>query len=201
VKPLLFATTNPGKLRELRALVSGLPIEVVSLADRPGAPAVVEDGETFESNAAKKAVAIRDFHHIAALADDSGLCVDALGGAPGVLSARFAGPAPNRDSANNAKLLELLRDTPDPRTAAFRCVLCLAPLGGSPVFAAGECRGVIARKPKGANGFGYDPIFFVYQFGKTFAELTSDEKNQISHRRKAFETLRPHLEAWATAAE
>jgi XTP/dITP diphosphohydrolase len=202
---LLFATANRGKLAELHALVQGLPIEVESLAEHD-ALEVVEDGATLEVNALKKARAYFDRFGLAALADDTGLCVDALGGAPGVRSARFAFPegAPEpasakvRDEANNARLLAELAGRPDEaRGAEFRCALCLVLPGRAPVTVHGVCRGRIARAPRGANGFGYDPLFEVPEFGRTLAEMAAAEKNRISHRARAFAALRPHLERLA----
>ncbi len=189
---LLFATRNQGKVAELRALVGDL-VEVVSLDDVPGVPEVEEDGATFADNARKKAVASAEATGLPSLADDSGLCVDALDGRPGVLSARYA-PGDDRD-----RYLKLLRDLdgvpPEKRGAAFRCVLCLAFPDGRTVFADGECRGRIAQAQEGEGGFGYDPVFEVEPGGRTMAQLTRDEKSAISHRGCAFRALRPRLEA------
>jgi XTP/dITP diphosphohydrolase len=188
---LLFATGNAGKLRELRALAGSL-VEVVSLAEFPGLEEPVEDGTTFEANAIKKAVWYSKATGLAALADDSGLCVDALGGRPGVMSARYA---PGPDDARVARLLgELARVPPEQRGAAFVCALCLAVPGKVPLVEVGECRGRIAAKPAGANGFGYDPVFFVTQLGRTMAELTPEEKGRVSHRGAALRKMRQHLE-------
>ena len=206
LKRLLFASTNPGKLIEVRSLVAGLPVRVVSLAELPPAPPVEEDRDTFRGNAMKKALELRDFHHLATLADDSGLRVDALDGAPGVLSARFAveepdhvsGPRRAQDEANIRKLLGLLAGIPSSRRQArFVCALCFAPLDGEPTFADGECAGVISDEPRGSGGFGYDPVFLMPSLGRTFAELSPEEKNQLSHRRQALDRLRPTLAAWA----
>ncbi|MGA9524195.1 MAG: RdgB/HAM1 family non-canonical purine NTP pyrophosphatase [Myxococcaceae bacterium] len=189
---LLFATRNKGKVAELRALVGDL-VEVVSLDDVPGVPEVEEDGATFEDNARKKAVVSAEASGLPSLADDSGLCVDALEGRPGVLSARYA-PGDDRD-----RFLKLLHDLegvpPEKRGAAFRCVLCLAFPDGRTVFADGECRGRIAQVPTGEGGFGYDPVFELEPGGRTMAQLTRDEKSAISHRGRAFRALRPRLEA------
>jgi XTP/dITP diphosphohydrolase len=200
VKPLVFASTNLGKVAEIATLLEGLPLEVVPLSRFPGAPAVIEDGATFAANAAKKAVAIRDFTGVSALADDSGLCVDALNGRPGVHSARYAGVGvgDGRDAANIASLLAALKAVPDAkRGAEFRCVLCFAPLDAPLLFAEGICRGVIATEPRGKGGFGYDPLFVPTEGTLTFGELPPEAKNAVSHRRQAVEAMKPHLSAWA----
>lgn len=195
---LLFATTNAGKVRELKALVEDLPIEVLSLADLPPQPEVEEDGRTFAENAEKKAREHFTRLGLATLADDSGLCVDALNGAPGIHSARFAGvEGPERDAANIARLLEELKDVPDEkRGAEFRCALSLVSEAGT-VAVEGVCRGRILRAPAGAEGFGYDPVFYVPELGKTFAEVSREEKNLHSHRARAFQLLRTELERLA----
>ncbi len=193
---LLFATHNAGKVKELRALV-GDALEVLSASDL-AVPEVVEDGETFRDNARKKALACAEATGLPSLADDSGLCVDALGGAPGVRSARYA---EGDDRARYEKLLEALAHTPDAeRGAAFRCVLCLALPDGRTFFAEGECRGTIARAAKGEGGFGYDPVFEVEPGGRTMAQLTREEKSAISHRGAAFRQMAPTLEKLARGA-
>ena len=191
MKPrLLFATTNAGKLKELRGLV-GDAVEVVSLKDLPPVPEPVEDAETFEGNAEKKARAYAEATGLPSLADDSGLCVDALGGRPGVHSARYA---PGDDRARYEKLLGELSGVPEERrTASFRCALCLALPGGKSHVEVGRCEGRILNGPKGAHGFGYDPVFFIPALGKTMAELTSEEKAGVSHRGEAFRKMRPVL--------
>jgi XTP/dITP diphosphohydrolase len=201
---LVFATTNRGKLAELEALVAGLPIEVVSLAGFPPYE-VEEDGATLEANAIKKAVEWRERTGLAVLADDTGLSVDALAGAPGVHSARYAsqGEPPLEDlaarsRANNERLLRELAGVPlERRGGAFRCALCLAVPGLPPLVVPGECRGRIALGGRGGQGFGYDPLFELPELGKTFAELSAEEKNRLSHRARAFQALRPHLERLA----
>ena len=191
---LLFATSNAGKLRELRELVGSL-FEVVSPADVPGLPDIVEDEQTFEGNARKKAVACARASGLPSLADDSGLCVDALGGGPGVKSARYASGS---DGQRSAKLLEEMSGVPEAqRGAEFRCALCLALPNGEQVIETGECAGRIATAARGQNGFGYDPIFVLSKLGKTMAELTPDQKSQISHRGEAFRRMKPHLVALA----
>jgi XTP/dITP diphosphohydrolase len=195
VKRLLFATTSAGKLRELRALVAGLPLEVLCLADVPAVPEVEEDGATFAENARKKALGYARATGLLALADDSGLCVDALGGRPGVLSARYA---PGDDRARYEKVLRELEAVEEARRgAAFRCALCLASPAGVLAEEEGECRGRILRAPAGQGGFGYDPVFYVPEAGRTMAELSLEEKQRVSHRGRAFALMRPHLEALA----
>ncbi len=190
---LVLASRNPGKLRELKALLEPLDIEVVSLEEYPGIPEVVEDGLTFTENAVKKARAVAAATGQVALADDSGLEVDYLNGAPGVFSARFAGEDRD-DRANNEKLLHLLAGVPwEKRTARFRCVVAVAFPGGAVYTAEGVCEGMIADEPRGEKGFGYDPLFFVPAFGKTFAQLEPAEKNKISHRAKALRKARKIL--------
>ena len=198
MKPrLLFATSNAGKLRELRGLV-GDAVEVVSLQDLPPIPEPVEDGATFEANAEKKARAYARASGLPALADDSGLCVDALGGRPGVHSARYA---EGNDRARYEKLLGELTGVEEARrTAAFVCALCLArPEGGPVVIEVGRCEGRIGQTPRGSHGFGYDPVFLL-SGERTMAELTSEEKAGVSHRGRAFQKMRTHLLALAGGA-
>jgi XTP/dITP diphosphohydrolase len=198
---LVVATNNRGKLDELRALVEGLPVEVRGITDVVrDPPQVVEDGDTFAANAQKKAIAIARMTMMMTLADDSGLEVDVLHGRPGVRSARFAHPRAT-DAENNAALLAALEALADAESAAFsarfRCVLALIdPFtnGGEPSMVEGVCEGAITRTPRGSGGFGYDPLFVVADTGKTMAELEPSQKNQISHRAKAFAALRPLLE-------
>jgi XTP/dITP diphosphohydrolase len=209
VLDLLFATTNPGKLRELRRLVEGMPVRVVSPADlgRP-LPEVEEDGATFQANAEKKARACARAAGLHALADDSGLCVDALWGMPGIRSARWSEPeAPGlsgleRDRANNRKLLLALRGVPpEIRGAEYRAVLALAAPDGRVVAAvSGSCRGRIAEGARGEGGFGYDPLFVpeaeLHREGhrpRTMAELPPAEKDALSHRGDAFRKMLPLL--------
>jgi len=197
---LLFATANPGKLAELRRLVEGLGVEVLSPADLPAPlPEVVEDGATFEENAAKKAVWCARAAGLHALADDSGLCVDALGGAPGVHSARWSEAdepglrGRERDDANNRKLAASLRGLgPESRGARYVAVLVLAaPGGGVLATVAGECPGAIAPAPRGGGGFGYDPWFLpAARPDRTMAELLPAEKDALSHRGAAMRRIR-----------
>lgn len=190
---LVLATRNPGKIRELALLLAPLDIEVVSMAEYPCLPEVVEDGATFTENAVKKAKTVAAATGCLAMGDDSGLEVDYLGGAPGIFSARFAGEE-NNDRANNEKLLQLLNGVPrEKRTARFCCVVAIAVPDGQVYTVSGSCEGIIAFEPKGEGGFGYDPLFFVPQFGKTFAELEPAVKNSISHRARALAGARQIL--------
>lgn len=195
---LLVATSNRGKLAELRSLLADLPIELVSLAEAlPDAPPVVEDGETFLENALIKARAAALRSTWVTLAEDSGLEVDALGGRPGVRSARFAREGAT-DAENNAALLSALAHVADDqRRARFRCVMVLLDPRSpdEPVVTEGRCEGWIGREPRGAGGFGYDPLFVVEGYGRTMAELDEVEKNRVSHRGKATLAMRAALEA------
>jgi XTP/dITP diphosphohydrolase len=208
---LLFGTTNQGKLRELRRLLEGLTIAVVT-PEALGAPLpeVVEDGATFRENAEKKARSFALASGRMALADDSGLCVDALDGAPGILSARWSEPeAPGalprqaRDRANNQKLLDSLAGMPaERRGAAYLAVLSLAgPDGRILASVEGRCRGRIEEAPRGTGGFGYDPLFVAEGQSLTMAELPAGEKDALSHRGAAFRALRPVLERLAALDE
>jgi XTP/dITP diphosphohydrolase len=200
---LVVATTNRGKLEELRALLAGLDIAVLGVADvLRDPPIIVEDGATFADNAIKKARAIAQATMMLSLADDSGLEVDALDGRPGVHSARFAHERAT-DAENNAALLSALDELgdrahdPSVSRARFRCVLALVdPFtdDGAPLLSEGACEGSITRTPRGAGGFGYDPLFVVEGGERTLAELSEDEKNAISHRARAFAAMKPLLE-------
>lgn len=192
---LLLATGNPGKLRELRALVAGTPLECVGLAEFPQVPVAEEPGATFAENACLKALHYAEHTGLWTLADDSGLEVDALDGAPGVLSARYAG-TPSDDAANNRKLVAALAGVaPARRTARFRCAMALAEPGRVRAETTGAFEGVIIDAPRGTNGFGYDPHFFVPDLGRTAAELPSDLKNRRSHRGQALRAMLPQLVA------
>jgi XTP/dITP diphosphohydrolase len=186
---LLVATRNPGKLREVQARVRVL--DVLSLDDVPPMPEVAETEDTLEGNAGLKALAAARGTGLWSVADDSGLFVDALGGAPGVWSARYA---PGTDADRVRALLGQMEPVVDgARGAAFRCVLALASPDGAVRFARGECRGTILRGPRGSGGFGYDPLFLLPELGRTMAELTLEEKGRISHRARALDALQPEL--------
>jgi XTP/dITP diphosphohydrolase len=190
---LLIATGNAGKFREFCELLADLPLRLTSLADFPDAPRVAEADTSYVANALHKAVTIARWSQCAALADDSGLEVDALGGAPGVRSARYAGEGQD-DRANVDKLLEALRDTPvAARTARFRCAIAVASPDGATLTAAGACAGHILGVRRGSAGFGYDPVFFYPPAGLTFAEMPTAQKHQVSHRGRACAALRPQL--------
>jgi XTP/dITP diphosphohydrolase len=184
---IVLASTNKGKTREIRELLKGFPIEIKNLDDFGPIPEVIEDGETFDDNAYKKSSFTAKVLGYPAIADDSGLCVEALDGAPGVYSARYAGEDAN-DADNVKKLLEELKDK-DNRNAAFQCVISIAVPTGAALTYEGSCEGIITREPAGENGFGYDPLFFFPEFNKTFAQLSMAEKGQVSHRGKALKEV------------
>ena len=182
---LLLATNNKAKVREYKHLLQGLPFELVSLAELGINTRVNEVGESLEENARLKATTLARESRLLVLADDSGLEVDALGGEPGRLSARYAGEgASDKDRINY--LLARLKDVPgEKRSARFRCVIAIARPDGEVELCSGECHGVITLEPRGEEGFGYDPIFYLPELGKTMAELTLEVKNQVSHRGQA----------------
>jgi XTP/dITP diphosphohydrolase len=186
-RPLVLATRNKGKIEEFKTLFSGFSIGIKSLNDFGPTPEPVEDGKTFEDNAYKKAHFTARVLGFPALADDSGLVVEALGGKPGVLSARYAGEGA-RDEAKILKLLKAMEGVSN-RKAAFECVIAIAVPRGPALIYEGRCEGEIAREPMGNNGFGYDPIFFYEPSGKTFAQMSQEEKNRVSHRGKAMAKL------------
>jgi XTP/dITP diphosphohydrolase len=193
MKKLLLATNNKGKLREYRRLLRGIPFEIVTPLDCGIKAEIAETGATFEENAILKATTVASLSNLLTLADDSGLEVDALGGAPGPLSHRFAGKNAT-DPKRIAYLMAKLKDAPEKnRTAQFRCVIAIAEPGGRVEICSGSCRGVIIDKPRGANGFGYDPVFYLPELDKTMAELTLSQKNKISHRARAAEKARAIL--------
>lgn len=192
---IILATQNQGKIRELQELLGDEDIEVLSLKDIEDWEDVEENGETFADNAALKARAAVEKTGLIALADDSGLEVDALDGAPGVYSARFAGE-PKNDDRNNDKLLQLLETVPDDqRLARFRCALVVATPEGKEFLTEGTVEGQILTERRGTDGFGYDPLFFVPEYARTMAELTLAEKNKLSHRAQAFRKAIPILQA------
>lgn len=188
---LIIASNNPGKIREIKAILGSRFAHILSMSEAGLQMDVEETGTTFEENAILKAQAVAQATGMTALADDSGLAVDALGGAPGVYSARYSG---GDDQDNNDKLLRELQDHDD-RRARYLCVMALAAPQGDVVTAEGRCEGAIAREPKGKRGFGYDPLFLVEGYdGQTMAQLPEEEKNRISHRKRAIEALLQKLE-------
>lgn len=189
---IVLATRNRHKILEIQTILSDLNLEILTLNDFPDVPLLREDGETFQENSLQKAREVFHHTHIAALADDSGLEVFFLNGRPGVLSARYAGRGAT-DENNNEKLLAEMRGVaPRRRKARFRAVLTLAGENGTDVTE-GICLGRLAEAPSGTNGFGYDPIFIPEGFSRTYAELTAEEKNQISHRSKALAGIKEVL--------
>jgi XTP/dITP diphosphohydrolase len=200
---LVLGTRNAKKCREMADLIAPpwepnprlARLTIRSVGEFPGAPEVVEDADTFAGNARKKAAEVARALGVWVLADDSGLAVDALHGAPGVLSARYAGE-PSGDEANNRKLLDAVADLGDERRgAAFCCALALSdPSGTIRLEAEGSCRGRLTRELRGAGGFGYDPLFLIPEYHKTFGELSALVKHQLSHRARAFAHLRPGLD-------
>jgi XTP/dITP diphosphohydrolase len=199
MRRVVVATRNQGKLREIVPLLSGLALELVTIDALAPNAELREDGVTFEENALAKARQAAAATGLPAIADDSGLEVDALDGAPGVWSARYAGPGAD-DDQNNAKLLDALRGVPASRRGArFRCVAAFVdPARGLEVVRDGSCAGVILEGPRGSDGFGYDPLFLVPAVGRTMAELPLDEKNRLSHRAAAFRALASALAAEAS---
>ncbi len=190
--PLVIATKNQGKIIEIRDLLTRFAVKLKSLDDFGPIPEVVEDGETFDENAYKKASFTAKILGIPALADDSGLMVEALDGAPGVLSARYAGEKAT-DEQRIAKLLKALKGKAN-RKAAFECVLSIAVPSGPALTYEARCEGLIAERPAGENGFGYDPIFIYPPLNKTFAQMTLKEKSQVSHRGKALNELKQEFD-------
>ena len=177
---LVLASTNKGKTREIRDLLKDFPLDIKNLTDFGPIPPVIEDGRTFDDNAYKKASFTARILGYPAMADDSGLCVEALGGTPGVHSARYAGDNAT-DASNVARLLKDLENHEN-RRAAFKCVISIAVPTGAALTYEGRCEGIITREPAGENGFGYDPLFCFPGFNKTFAQLTMEQKAQVSHR-------------------
>ncbi len=191
---LLIATHNPGKAKEYEELLAGLPLELTYPAQEGLDMEVAETGASFAENARLKAAAYARASGLVALADDSGLEVDALGGEPGIHSARYAGTGAS-DKERYRLLLEKLREVPwEERTARFRCVIAVATPGGQVHTAEGICEGIIAFAPKGEHGFGYDPVFYLQEYGKTMADLPPETKNKISHRARAVQRAREILE-------
>lgn len=193
MRQLVVATRNRGKIKEIRALLEGLVEDVRCAADLPGLPETVEDGATFAANALKKAREACQACNLPSLADDSGLVVDGLDGAPGVISARYAGEGAD-DAANNRKLLHelALRQQPS-RSAAFVCCLAFVTPDGTEKLFEGRVQGMIIDQPRGEQGFGYDPLFLVNGYDRTMAELPLEEKNRISHRGQALQAFKDYL--------
>jgi XTP/dITP diphosphohydrolase len=192
ITPLVIATRNPGKTAEIRDLLKGFPVQIGNIEDFGPIPEVDEDGRTFEENAFKKASFTARVLGLPALADDSGLVVETLGGAPGVYSARFAGEHAT-DAERCARLLAEMAGKTN-RRAAFECVISIAVPTGQALTYEARCEGLIAEKPIGRNGFGYDPIFYYPPLDKTFAELTRAEKSHISHRGRALSDIKREME-------
>lgn len=199
---LVIATKNKNKIKEISALLSGMPVNVLSLENGDWqVPEIVEDGKTFKENAVKKAKIIAGITNKFTLADDSGIEVDTLSGQPGVYSKRFAGDNAT-DRENNLKLFQLLKDVPgDRRGAQFKCVIAIVSPQGKEEVVEGICRGDIGFSEKGSQGFGYDPIFIPTGYNKTFAELSMQIKNRISHRGRALEKAKLILERFIAMPE
>ncbi|HPK54147.1 MAG TPA: XTP/dITP diphosphatase [Smithellaceae bacterium] len=192
---IVFASRNEGKIKEIKAMLLGTDIELISLNSYTDVPEIAEDGQSFLENALKKAKIISRLTGETVLADDSGLEVDFLQGEPGIYSSRYAGENAT-DAENNARLLARLKDIPqEKRTASFRCVLVLYRQDGSYDFFQGKWSGQIIDDARGANGFGYDPIFWLPELNKTAAELPAEIKNRISHRGQAFAQLKSFLKS------
>ena len=191
---LLVVSKNRGKLKEIKKILEGLPIEVCLLSDMGKRLVLPDEGTDYETNACVKAKTASDFFHIPSIADDSGIEIDFLDSAPGPLSARFGGEGIS-DKERNRLILEKLKGVPeDKRGARFRCFIALSFPGQKCVTTQATCEGIIAEKPSGENGFGYDPIFYIPSLCKTFAEIAEDEKNELSHRGKALRKARKLIE-------
>ena len=189
---LVIATTNQNKLKEFKEILKDLDIEIRSLADFGPIPEIIEDGATFDDNAYKKAHQTARILGLPTIADDSGLVVEALNGAPGVYSARYSGEDAT-DEKNVTKLLSELKGVEN-RKAQFQCVLSIAVPSGPALTYEGSCQGTIIDEPRGENGFGYDPVFYFEEFDKTFAELSMEEKNKVSHRGKALAQVKSEVQ-------
>ncbi|MBE6704337.1 MAG: XTP/dITP diphosphatase [Ruminococcaceae bacterium] len=196
---IVAATNNKHKVSELTALFESQDTELVTLKEINFTDEIIEDGSTFLENARIKAMTVHKATGLPCIADDSGLCVDALGGEPGIYSARYASDNDENsdDLKNNEKLLSKLDQVPEnERTARFVSALCFIDADGTEVSAIGKCEGIITREARGEGGFGYDPLFFFPGFGKTFGELTAEEKNEVSHRANAVKILKEKLEKY-----
>jgi XTP/dITP diphosphohydrolase len=193
LQEIVVATENPGKLREIEDALQGMEVRLVSLMELSPMPSIEEDGKTFRENALKKARVVAKRTGRLTIADDSGLEVDCLQGAPGVRSARFAGEGAS-DAENNRRLLRLLEGVPSSqRGATFRCVIAVVSPEGKEAWVEGACRGVIGDTERGGQGFGYDPLFLLPELGKTLAELPLEAKNRVSHRGRALAALKEAL--------
>ncbi|MDD5669542.1 MAG: XTP/dITP diphosphatase [Candidatus Omnitrophica bacterium] len=193
---LIVATKNKKKLEEIKEILKGLRLTILSLADYPDVPRIVENGKTFQENAVIKAMKIARFTGKLTMGEDSGLCVQALGGAPGVYSARFSGKDKD-DNKNNLKLLRLLKGLPvKKRKAHYSCAVAIADPSGLIKVVEGKCRGRIGVEQKGEFGFGYDPLFVIPSYGKTFAELGPEIKHSMSHRFRALKKIRGVIEKY-----
>ncbi|MFC0469461.1 XTP/dITP diphosphatase [Halalkalibacter kiskunsagensis] len=197
MKELVIATQNKGKIAEFKQILEKKGLIVKSLLDYPDIPDIIEDGTTFSENATKKAETLAKYLNSSVIADDSGLVIDAIDGRPGVYSARYAGETKS-DSANIEKVLRELVDVPsEDRTGRFVCVIAVARPNEQTLIFEGSCEGTIATEPRGSNGFGYDPIFYIPELEKTMAQLTSEEKNVRSHRANALKNLFANQADWS----
>ncbi|RRG18187.1 XTP/dITP diphosphatase [Weissella viridescens] len=195
MKKLIFASKNPGKIKEFRAFLAPKGIEVLSLLDLSDVPEIIENGTTFEENSLIKAQTIMDAYQLPVVAEDAGLVVEALNGEPGIYSARYAGD--HDDAANNEKLLKNMQNVPDDeRQAKFVAVIVALKPNGAKLVTSGEVTGEILREPQGNDGFGYDPLFYYPPYDKTLAELSVAEKNEISHRGQALDRFAEDFNAW-----
>ncbi|HKI77745.1 MAG TPA: RdgB/HAM1 family non-canonical purine NTP pyrophosphatase [Ignavibacteriaceae bacterium] len=192
MKEIVIATTNQGKLKEIKKIFADLPFKFHSLSDFPGFPEIIEDGNTFEENAEIKARAVFDKTGEIAIGDDSGLVVEQLNGRPGIYSARYSGPGATYES-NNIKLLQELENFPEPHFAKFVCAAVYFD-GKEKIVKRGEVKGKIIKEPRGTNGFGYDPVFIPEGFKLTLAEIETEEKNKFSHRAIAFREMKKLFE-------
>lgn len=193
---LVVATKNKKKFKEIKEILAGLDLKITSLADYTSTPVIIENGKTFQENAVKKAVKIARFTRKFTLGEDSGLCVDALGGAPGIYSSRFCG-SQKSDDKNNAKLLKLLQGLPRLRRRAhYVCAVALADKNGLFSVTGGKCDGFIGTRLKGKSGFGYDPLFVIPKYNKTFAELGIRIKHKMSHRYRALEKAKKIIQKY-----
>ena len=186
---IVIATGNKDKVREINEILKGTEFDAVSMKEIGIDPEIIEDADSFEGNALIKARTVHELTKEYVMADDSGLCIDALNGAPGIYSARFCGEDSNYEEKFK-KIFEMLKDVPEEkRTAQFVCAIAVVRPDGSSFTVRGECHGILHEKPMGEGGFGYDPIFYVPEFGMTTAQMTKDQKNSISHRGKALRAM------------